>query len=224
MTFLYTIAPSRDDDNGRDLPSADQHARRPKTNRKPWRGGFNSQSTIEGIEDIKCYRLFERTLVSSITPRTILELELVHRLASLFWRLRRISTIEAGLLQLQADHLLGKSKQPIGKSNTSEAVQIPFRAPCPEAELSSQLSTALGIKVKGRGAATRASSARTIAQCFIGLSCLDPTLLDRTGACETRLWRQAAQIIWTLDALRQPPPSPRRTFRRPRFQPFSNCD
>jgi hypothetical protein len=134
MTFLHTV--STESDDGSDLPPADQRGRRRKTDRKPWRGGFNSQTTIEGIEDIKCYRLFERALVSSITPRTILELELVHRLASLLWRLRRVSMIEAGLLQLQADDLLGKREQPTGKSDTLEVARIPFRAPCPEGESS----------------------------------------------------------------------------------------
>jgi hypothetical protein len=200
MTFLHTV--STESDDGGDLAPADQRGPRRKTDRKPWRGGFNSQTTIEGIEDIKCYRLFERALVSSITPRAILELELVHRLASLLWRLRRVSMIEAGLLQLQADDLLGKREQPTGKSDTLEVARIPFRAPCPEGESSSEISATLGIRVEGQGTgveeqgtAMGASGARKIVQCFIGLSRLDPALLDRTGAYEARLWRQAAQII-----------------------------
>jgi hypothetical protein len=41
-------------------------------------------------------------------------------------------------------------------------------------------------------------------------------LLDRAGSYEARLWRQAAQTIWTLEAMRQPPPAPtRRPFRKP---------
>jgi|SRR6516165_10165503 hypothetical protein len=60
------------------------------------------------------------------------------------------------------------------------------------------------------------SKARTFAQCFLGLSNLDPTLLDRLGRYEARLWRQAAQTIWTLDALRRPPPTTaRRSLRKP---------
>jgi hypothetical protein len=100
MTFLHTV--STESDDGTDLPPADQRGRRRKTDRKPWRGGFNSQTTIEGIEDIKCYRLFERALVSSITPRTTLELELVHRLASLLWRLGRVSSAAALPYKLRA--------------------------------------------------------------------------------------------------------------------------
>src|SRR5262249_541266 len=60
------------------------------------------------------------------------------------------------------------------------------------------------------------SKSRTIAQCFLRLSNLDPTLLDRASSYEARLWRQSAQTIWTLDAMRRPPPPPpRRPFRKP---------
>jgi hypothetical protein len=73
----------------------------------------------------------------------------------------------------------------------------------------------------------RAASMRTplgpsyaIAQCFLRLSNLDPTLLDRVGAYEARLWRQAAQTIWTLEAMRQPPPPIRQRLRH-RVAPFT---
>src|SRR4029453_15382643 len=52
-----------------------------------------------------------------------------------------------------------------------------------------------------------------LAQCFLRLSNLDPTLLDRVGSYETRLWRQAAQTIWTLEAMRHPPPLMRQRLR-----------
>jgi len=65
-----------------------------------------------------------------------------------------------------------------------------------------------------------------LAQCFLRLSNLDPTLLDRVGSYEARLWRQAAQTIWTLEAMRRPQPElTRRPFRLPdrhfgRGEPF----
>src|SRR5262249_35791952 len=53
-------------------------------------------------------------------------------------------------------------------------------------------------------------------QCFLRLSNVDPTLLDRAGSYEARLWRQTAQTIWTLEEMRRPPPaSARRRFRKP---------
>jgi hypothetical protein len=64
-----------------------------------------------------------------------------------------------------------------------------------------------------RAALGRWSKSRTIAQRFLRLSNLDPTLLDRVGSYETRLWRQAAQTIWPLKAMRQPPPPMRQRLR-----------
>jgi hypothetical protein len=60
------------------------------------------------------------------------------------------------------------------------------------------------------------SKSRAIAQRFLRLSNLDPSLFDLVGRYEARLWRQAAQTIWTLDALRRPPPTTaRRLLRKP---------
>ena len=71
-----------------------------------------------------------------------------------------------------------------------------------------------------RAAAGRLSKSRAIAQCFLRLFNLDPALLDRVGSYETRLWRQAAQTIWTLEAMRQPPPPVRQRLRN-RVAPFT---
>ena len=43
----------------------------------------------------------ERVLTGSVDPRSVLELALVHRLASLLWRPRGASAIETGLFELQ---------------------------------------------------------------------------------------------------------------------------
>jgi hypothetical protein len=59
------------------------------------------------------------------------------------------------------------------------------------------------------------SKRRTIAQCFLRLSNFDPTLLDRVGKYEARLWHQAAQTMWTLEVMRRPPPAATRPFRKP---------
>jgi len=60
------------------------------------------------------------------------------------------------------------------------------------------------------------SKARTIAQCFLRLSNLNPALLDRVGRYEARLWRQAAQTLWMFDAMTRPQPAQtRRPSRKP---------
>jgi hypothetical protein len=69
------------------------------------------------------YRTFERVLIGSVDPRSVIELELVHRLASLFWRLRRASAIETGLFELQGEALPARRQDP------SRAPRRPGRPP-----------------------------------------------------------------------------------------------
>jgi hypothetical protein len=45
---------------------------------------------------------------ASVDPRTVIELALVHRLASLLWRLRRANAIETGLFESQGEFLLAR--------------------------------------------------------------------------------------------------------------------
>ena len=56
-----------------------------------WRDGLADQTVVGDIEDIRSYRAFERALIGSIDPRSVIELAFGH------WRLRRASAIETGL-------------------------------------------------------------------------------------------------------------------------------
>jgi hypothetical protein len=177
------IAPTIEDDSDGPMETPGWQRWR-KTRRQPWRDGFAFQSVIETIDDPKCYRRLEQTLISNIAPRTAIELELVHRLASLFWRLRRADAVENGLFALQADNC-SQNHRPNCGPNFGHSTNI-----------------------------------RTIARHFTLLSKRDATVLDRIGAHQTRLWRQVMQIIWIIETLRHPPPSPRRTYRKPTFATF----
>jgi hypothetical protein len=46
---------------------------------------------------------FERAIKSDYSPQTAIEGQLVSRLASLLWRLRRAVIVESGLLNMQAE-------------------------------------------------------------------------------------------------------------------------
>jgi hypothetical protein len=206
------------------LPGIDPQSKRRRSRRSAWRDGLADQTVVKTLEDVRSYRAFERTLIGSVDPRSVLELALVHRLASLLWRLRRASAIETGLFELQAELLFTRrqdlSRGP-GQSGTS-----PTRAnghsigsssngrDDPPASDRERLSTSL------HPPRARWSNSSTIAQCFLRLCHLDPTLLDSVGAYEARLWRQAAQTIWTLEAMRQPPPPIRQRLRH-RLAPFT---
>jgi hypothetical protein len=155
----------------------------------------------------------------------MLELALVHRLASLLWRLRRACAIETGLFEMQGELLSARRQDPsrgpsqpgalptaTGANGHSKGPGSNGRDDPPIDDLDNSLST--------RVAPGRWSKSRTIAQCFLRLSNLHPTVLDRVGSYEARLWRQAAQTIWTLEAMRQPPPPIRQRLRH-RVAPFT---
>jgi hypothetical protein len=210
-----------------DLPGIDPHGKRRRSRRRAWRDGLADQTVVKALEDVRSYRVFERTLIGSVDPRSVLELALVHRLASLLWRLRRVSAIETGLFEIQGELLLARRQDPSRGPSQAGTLATPNRAnghskvlgsngrDDPPASDQEPLATTSVRTLLGPW-----SKSRAIAQCFLRLSNLDPTLLDRVGGYEARLWRQAAQTIWTLEAMRQPPPPMRQRLRH-RVAPFA---
>jgi hypothetical protein len=203
-----------------DLPGNDLQNKRRRSRRRAWRDGLADQTVVKALEHVRSYRAFERALIASVDPRSALELALVHRLASLLWRLRRASAIETGLFEIQAKLLSTRGQAPSrGASQPGTATGANGHSKAPgsngrddrpardQEPLSMSMRPPIG-------------PSHALAQCFLRLSNLDPTLLDRVGSYETRLWRQAAQTIWTLEAMRQPPPPMRQRLRN-RIAPFT---
>ena len=209
------------------LPGIDPHGKRHRSRRRAWRDGLADQTVVKTLEDVRSYRAFERALVGSVDPRSMLELALVHRLASLLWRLRRASAIETALFEIQGELLLARRQDPSRSPSQAGTFATPTQTnghskgpgsngrdhtPASDQEPASTTSV---LPPLGPW-----SKSRTIAQCFLRLSNLDPTLLDRVGSYEARLGRQAAQTIWTLAAMRQPQPPIRQRLRH-RVAPFA---
>src|SRR5262249_38672336 len=198
----------------------DPHGKRRRSRRRAWLDGRADQTGVQTLEDVRSYRAFERALIANVDPRSVLELALAHRLASLLWRLRRASAIETGLFEIHSKLLIA-SRQDLSRGAGQ-------RATLPSPAHTNGNSKALGSNggadppasdQKPQSASAHpqlgpSSNSCPLAQSFVRLFNLDPTFLDRAGAYETRLWRQAAQTIWTLDAMRRPPTA----VARPRFR------
>jgi hypothetical protein len=205
-----------------DLSGNDLQNKRRRSRRRAWRDGLADQTVVQGLEDVRSYRAFERALIASVDPRSIIELALVHRLANLLWRLGRGSAIETGLFEIQGEFLIAR-RQDLSRGSNQPSMQpitTPInghgKVPCSNGRHDLQDSDQKPLSTSMRAPLERCLKSRAIAQCFLRLSNLDPTLLDRVGRYEARLWRQAAQTIWTLDAMRRPQPTPtRRPFRNP---------
>src|SRR5512136_1987138 len=82
-----------------------------RSRRNALRHGLTAETVIAALEDAEDYQAFEAAVIADYDAQSAVERELVLRLASLLWRLRRATTMETGLFEIQADHLAGL-KQP----------------------------------------------------------------------------------------------------------------
>jgi hypothetical protein len=113
------------------------------------RHGLTAETVVGAFEDEADYESFQATVMSDYDPESAVERELVLRLASVLWRLRRASGIETALFD-------------------------------------------------------RIFSAKTdIAEGFLYLSALPTFPLDRLSRYEHTLWRQARQLVLTLEHMRR---------------------
>src|SRR5947209_2481031 len=105
-----------------------------RSRRNALKHGFTAESVIEPLEYPEEYRALEEAIVSEYLPRTPVEQELVHRLASVFWRLRRASSIETGLLRMQGEilHAFRSSRQDPAKPSGDEGAHRTFTGANPE--------------------------------------------------------------------------------------------
>src|ERR1700674_1562251 len=69
------------------------------------RHGLTAETVIGALEDAEDYKAFEAAVIADYDAQSAVERELVLRLASLLWRLRRATTMETGLFEIQAVHL-----------------------------------------------------------------------------------------------------------------------
>src|SRR3954463_13811314 len=69
------------------------------------RHGLTAETVIGALEDAEDYKAFEAAITAEYDAQSAVERELVLRLASLLWRLRRATTMETGLFEIQAEHL-----------------------------------------------------------------------------------------------------------------------
>jgi hypothetical protein len=77
-----------------------------KSRQNAVRHGLTAETVIDALEDAEDYAAFEMAVTADYDAPSVVERELVLRLASLLWRLRRATAIESGLFKIQAKHLL----------------------------------------------------------------------------------------------------------------------
>jgi hypothetical protein len=169
------------------------------------RHGLTAETVIGALEDAEDYKAFEAAVTANYDAQSAVERELVLRLASLLWRLRRATTIETGLFEIEAEHLSEAGRSDQISPASREVVRTLFG---PRASASSPDS------LPACSARVSVDPASQLTRCYLRLANLPSFALDRLSRYEVTLWRQAAQVLFTLDALDRRKPQERK-FRFP---------
>jgi hypothetical protein len=103
MTSLRQLEANRDNAQRSTGPRTNEGKR--VSRRNALRHGLAAETVIEILEDPEDYKAFEAKIIADYHARTAVERELVLRLASLLWRIRRATAIETDLLRMQAEIL-----------------------------------------------------------------------------------------------------------------------
>ena len=73
-----------------------------RSRRNAFRHGLTAETVIASLEDCEDYQAFEAAVIADYEAETAVERELVLRLASVLWRLRRVNGIETAIFELNA--------------------------------------------------------------------------------------------------------------------------
>src|SRR3974377_2031020 len=103
MTSFRQIETNRRNADFGTGPVTEEGKRRSRQNAV--RHGLTAETVIDALEDADDYAAFELAIATDFDAQSAVERELVLRLASLLWRLRRATAIETGLFKIQAEDL-----------------------------------------------------------------------------------------------------------------------
>jgi hypothetical protein len=173
------------------------------------RHGLTAETVIGALEDAEDYKAFEGAITADFDAQSAVERELVLRLASLLWRLRRATTIETGLFEIQADHLSDFRKTRLVSPASREIVYALFNASSHRQAMSVDLASATETNQPPGPTQCQVAPDVELARCFLRLSNLPNFALDRLSRYEAILWRQAGQILFALDNLDRRKPQER---------------
>src|ERR1700686_1019124 len=87
--------------------------------RNAMRHGLTAATVVPAIEDAEEFERFEAAIRADYEPISTIEHELVARLTSLLWRLRRSTLIETNLFQLQARLAMQQKRRAPADSDTA---------------------------------------------------------------------------------------------------------
>jgi hypothetical protein len=181
--------------NARKSTGPQTEAGKRSSRRNAVRHGLTAATVIGALEDADDYKAFEAAVIADYDAQSAVERELVLRLASTLWRLRRATTMETGLFEIQANHLQNYQENRQLLSDSRDVIHTLFRRAEPDSKMKDHKTVGF-------------------ARCFLRLANLPNFALDRLSRYEATLWRQASRILLALDALHRRKPQERMSRHR----------
>jgi hypothetical protein len=162
--------------------------------RNALRHGLTAETVIAALEDAEDYQAFEAAVIADYDAQTAVERELVLRLASVLWRLRRATGIETALFEAVTDE---PNKREAGHLRPTLVVGADL-SECDQSRITaaqrSDATTKSTLSLDRKG---------DFGDIFLRLAALPTFPLDRLSRYEYLLWRQARQIVTTLESLQR---------------------
>jgi len=179
------------------------------------RHGLTAETVIDALEDAEDYAAFEMAITADYDAQSAVERELVLRLASLLWRLRRATAIESGLFKIQAKQLLQFRQRRQAHQNCKNIIGSLYRdaVAAEDSTRQNESDPTGGLDVGSQSTMEPADQFDEVTRSFVRLSNLPTYPLDRLSRYEATLWRQACQILFTLRYLDQRKPWDRLRLR-----------
>jgi len=175
--------------------------------RNALRHGLAAETVLETSEDLDDYKAFEANIVDDYDAQTAVERELVLRLASLLWRIRRATSIETDLLRIQAEirRYHRRATEPVEQSDEAvpESIYKILKPIIRHMHGPENLEEEEPVVHADNAADAATAASRDVTHSFLRLVNLDNWVFDRIGRYEARLWRQTVQTLLALEPLRR---------------------
>ena len=211
MTSFKQIEANRRNARRSTGPTTEEGKQRSRCNAV--RHGLTAETVVGALEDAEDYKAFETAIAADYDASSAVERELV-------LRLRRATTIEPGLFEIQADQLSGFRQSRQANPGSREIVYALFGRAEPvdfEGLPTSHRVTngpAAAPSYGPKSAESGSDAAAELGRCFLRLANLPNFALDRLSRYEAIHWRQVGQILFAFGALDRCKPQERRP--RPR--------
>src|SRR5262245_28754370 len=157
------------------------------------RHGLTAETVVGSLEDAEDYKAFEAAIIADYEAETAVARELVLRLASLLWRLRRANAIEADLFEIQAEAL--RQRQLAAPSATQSPNDTVYNA---FVSTASQETGEWQQSNSDQRDGEYKTSIRHLTHSFLRLAKLDSRAFERLNRYESALWRQTKQTLYAL--------------------------